>query len=94
MLFLNQDKGTHMPAHRRHDILDRVEYFFETHCPGKKVTGGTEKDNRLFINTMFWIMRQMLLRENWHPTMGVAATRIGASFAEKNKGIWDKLMGF
>ncbi len=45
-------------AHRRHDISDQVWSLLESHLPGRKgVWGGCAKDNRLFINAVFWILR-------------------------------------
>jgi transposase len=45
-------------AHRRHDISDRVWQLLEPHLPGRKGGwGGIARDNRLFINAVFWILR-------------------------------------
>lgn len=44
-------------SHRRHDISDRIWNLLETHLPGRKGTwGGRAKDNRKFINAVFWIL--------------------------------------
>ncbi len=46
------------PAHRRHDISDRVWEILEPLLPGGKgKTGRPAQDNRLFINAVFWILR-------------------------------------
>ena len=46
------------PAHRRHDISDKVWALLEPHLSGRKGTRGvTARDNRLFINAVFWILR-------------------------------------
>jgi len=46
------------PSHRRHDIPDRIWNLLELHLPGRKgLWGGIAKDNRLFINAVFWILR-------------------------------------
>lgn len=46
------------PSHRRHDISDRTWELLEPHLPGREgVWGGIAKDNRLFINAVFWILR-------------------------------------
>jgi transposase len=43
---------------RRHDITDRVWELLEPHLPGREgVWGGKAKDNRQFINAVFWILR-------------------------------------
>ena len=45
-------------AHRRHDMSDRVWSVLEPHLPGRKGGwGGQAKDNRQFINAVFWILR-------------------------------------
>lgn len=42
----------------RHDIDDRVWGLLEPHLPGRAgVWGGLAKNNRLFINAVFWILR-------------------------------------
>jgi len=43
-------------AHRRHDMSDRVWSVLEPHLPGRK-GGARAKDNRQFINAVFWILR-------------------------------------
>lgn len=44
--------------HRRHDISDKTWELIEPHLPGRKVSwGGQAKDNRQFINAVFWILR-------------------------------------
>jgi transposase len=46
------------PAHRRHDISDAVWNLLEPHLPGRVgAWGGKARDNRLFINAVFWILR-------------------------------------
>ena len=46
------------PAHRRHDISDRVWEILELLLPGGKgKTGRPAQDNRRFINAVFWILR-------------------------------------
>ena len=47
-----------MLSHRRHDITDRVWLKLEPHLPGRKGSwGGIAKDNRTFINAVFWVLR-------------------------------------
>ena len=46
------------PAHRRHDISDHVWELLEPLLPGRAGSwGGIARDNRLFINAVFWILR-------------------------------------
>ena len=45
-------------AHHRHDISDKAWGILEPHLPGREgVRGVTARDNRLFINAVFWILR-------------------------------------
>ncbi len=45
-------------SHRRHDISDKVWSLLEGHLPGRKGShGGIARDNRQFINAVFWILR-------------------------------------
>ncbi|SET64284.1 Putative transposase of IS4/5 family, partial [Nitrosomonas marina] len=45
-------------AYRRHDLSDHVWSLLEPHLPGRSGKwGGVAKDNRQFINAVFWILR-------------------------------------
>lgn len=45
-------------GHRRHDISDKTWVLLEPHLPGRAGQwGGVARDNRLFINAVFWILR-------------------------------------
>ena len=44
------------PAHRRHDISDRVWEILEP-LPRRQGPGRPAQDNRRFINAVFWILR-------------------------------------
>ena len=47
-----------IPAHRRHDISDAVWLLLAPHLPGRTGQwGGVARDNQLFINAVFWILR-------------------------------------
>lgn len=46
------------PITRRHDITDATWQLLEAHLPGRAGRwGGVAKDNRSFINAVFWILR-------------------------------------
>ena len=46
------------PSHRRHDISDSVWERLEPFLLGRKgIWGGNARDNRQFINAVFWILR-------------------------------------
>ena len=45
-------------THRRHDISDRVWELLEPHLPGGPGRKGRPaRDNRLFLNALFWNLR-------------------------------------
>ena len=45
-------------AYERHDISDKSWAKMEPLLPGRKGTwGGNARDNRQFINAVFWILR-------------------------------------
>ncbi len=45
-------------AYRRHDISDRAWEKIEPHLPGGKSSwGGITRDNRQFVDAVFWIVR-------------------------------------
>ncbi len=58
-------------SHRRYDISDKVWRLLEPHFPGQSGQwGGIVKDNRLFINAVFWIMRTGAPRRDLPPDYG------------------------
>ncbi len=80
-------------SYRRHDITDEVWAKLEPHLPGRKGCWGREaKDNRLFINAVFWILRtgapwRDLPSEygNWN--------NVNRRFCRwRDKGIWEALL--
>ena len=55
---------------RRHDISDEAWALIEPHLPGKRGQwGGIAKDNRLVINTVFWILRDKVRKVSHNPEM-------------------------
>ena len=47
-----------VPAHRLHDISDSLWELLKPYLPGRKgAKGVAARDNRLFINAVFWILR-------------------------------------
>jgi hypothetical protein len=65
-----------LPAHRRHDIDERAWKLLEPHLPGRKgAWGGIARDNRTFINAVFWILRT---GAPCHLTEEIGRTPIGA----------------
>ncbi len=79
--------GEKTVAHRRHDISDRVWSLLEPHLPGRHgVWGGVTKDNRQFINTVFWILRTDA------PWLDLPPDHDRRFIRWRDKGIWEKLL--
>lgn len=69
-----------MAAHRRHDISDKVWANIEKLLPGSKGSvGRPSADNRLFINTVFWILRTGAPWRDLPPDLGDWKIHIAAS---------------
>ncbi|MBL8640431.1 MAG: IS5 family transposase, partial [Alphaproteobacteria bacterium] len=80
-------------AHRRHDISDRVWALLEPHLPGRKgVWGGVAKDNRQFINAVFWIIRTGAPWRDLPPDYGGWSNTHRRFIRWRDKGIWEKLL--
>jgi transposase len=82
-----------MLPHRRHDISDKVWSLLEAHLPGRKGTwGGIAKDNRLFINAVFWILRTGAPWRDLPPDYG-DWKNIQRRFCRwRDKGTWEHLL--
>ena len=82
-----------MLSHRRHDITDKVWLKLEQHLRGRKGSwGGIAKDNRTFINAVFWVLRTGF---PWRdlPADYVHWSNVHRRFIRwRDKGIWEKLM--
>ena len=82
-----------IPAHRRHDISDRVRGKIEHLPPGRKGSrGGIAQDNRRFVNALFRIMRT---GSPWHdlpPDYGGWSNTHCRSVRWRDKGIWERLL--
>ena len=80
-------------AHRRHDISDRVWGLLEPHLLGRKGTwGGNARDNRLFINAVFWILRTGAPWRDLPPDYGDWKNTHRRFCRWRDKGIWDGLL--
>ncbi|MCB1719577.1 MAG: IS5 family transposase, partial [Candidatus Competibacteraceae bacterium] len=75
------------------DISDQVWALLEPHLPGRAgVWGGVAKDNRLFINAVFWIMRTGAPWRDLPPDLG-HWSRVHRRFIRwRDKGVWEKLL--
>ena len=80
-------------AHRRHDISDRVWSLLEPNLPGRKgAWGGVAKDNREFINSVFWILRTGSPWRDLPPDYGNWSNVHRRFIRWRDAGIWEKLL--
>ena len=79
--------------HRRHDISDKVWALLEPHLPGREgAWGGVAKDNRLFINAIFWILRTGAPWRDLPPDLGGWSNTHRRFIRWRDAGIWEKLL--
>ena len=80
-------------AHRRHDISDKVWELLEPHLSGRKgVRGVTARDNRLFLNAVFWILRTGAPWRDLPPNYGDWKNTHRRFCRWRDKGHWEKLL--
>jgi len=80
-------------AHRRHDISDRDWKKIEPLLPGRKgCWGGVARDNRLFINAVFWILRTGAPWRDLPPDFGDWKNTHRRFSRWRDKGIWKKIL--
>jgi transposase len=80
-------------AHRRHDISDHIWSLLEPHLPGQEgFWGGRAKDNRLFINAVFWILRTGAPWRDLPPDYGDWKNTHRRFCRWRDKGIWKGLL--
>ena len=81
------------PAYRRHDISDRDWELMGSSLPGRKgAWGGTAKDNRLFINAVFWILRTGAPWRDLPTDYGDWKNTHRRFCRWRDKGIWEALL--
>ena len=80
-------------SQHRHDISDEAWALIEPHLPGQKGQwGGIAKDNRLFINAVFWILRTGAPWRDLPPEYGKWGTVHQRFIRWRDKRIWEKLL--
>ena len=80
-------------AHRRHDISDRVWKLLSPHLLGRKGTwGGNARDNRQFINAVFWVFRTGAPWRDLPPDYGDWKNTHRRFCRWRDKRIWEKLL--
>lgn len=80
-------------SHRRHDISDKTWERLEPHLPGRAgAWGGNARDNRQFINAVFWILRTGAPWRDLPPDYGGWSNTHRRFIRWRDKGIWEKLL--
>jgi len=80
-------------SHRRHDRSDEVWTVLEPHVPGREgIWGGIAKDNRLFINAVFWILRTGAPWRDLPPDLGDWKNVHRRFCRWRDKRIWEGLL--
>lgn len=80
-------------SHRRHDISDQVWTLIEPHLPGKVGNcGGQARDNRQFINAVFWILRTGSPWRDLPPDHGDWKNTHRRFCRWRDKGSWEGLL--
>ena len=79
-------------AYRRHDISDKAWKILEPHLPGRKGTKGRPaRDNRNFINAVFWILRTGAPWRDLPPDYGDWKNTNRRFCRWRDRGVWAKL---
>lgn len=79
--------------HRRHDISDEVWTLLEPHLPGREgLWGGLARDNRRFINAVFWILRTGAPWRDLPSDYGDWKNVHRRFCRWRDKGIWETLL--
>ncbi|MCI8868873.1 MAG: IS5 family transposase [Anaerotignum sp.] len=77
----------------RHDISDKVWALLEPHQPGLRGRwGGIARDNRRFINAVFWVLRTEEPWRDLHPDYGKRDGIHQQFIRWCRKGVWEKLL--
>ena len=80
-------------SHRRHDISDAAWELIAPHLPGQAGQwGGVAKDNREFINAVFWILRTGAPWRDLPPDYGKWNTIQRRFCRWRDKGVWARLL--
>ena len=89
----NKESIMQEPWHRRHDISDNVWERLEPFLLGRKgAWGGNARDNRQFINTMFWILCTGAPWPDLLPDYGGRKNTERRFCRWKDKGVWETIL--
>lgn len=82
-----------MEGYHRHDLSDEAWKKIEDKLPGRRGThGGIAKDNRRFINAVFWILRTGAPWRDLPPDYGGWKNTHRRFCRWRDKGIWEALL--
>ena len=77
----------------RHDISDKVFQLLEPLLPGRRgVWGGIAKNNRQFINGVFWVFRTGAPWRDLPERYGGWSNTHRRFIRWRNKGVWEKIL--
>ena len=79
--------------HKRHDISDKTWDLLCAHLPGREGSWGRQaKDNRQFINGVFWILRTGAPWRDLPPEYGDWKNTHRRFCRWRDAGVWEKLL--
>jgi len=80
-------------SYKRHDISDEKWALLEPMLPGRKGSwGGIAKDNRQFINAVFWILRTGSPWRDLPEEYGDWKNTHRRFCRWRDKGVWEKIL--
>ena len=80
-------------AQHRHDITDEAWKLLEPMLPGQRGQwGGIAKDNRTFINGVFWVLRTGSPWRDLPPDYGKWGTVHQRFRRWRDQGIWERIL--
>lgn len=80
-------------AYHRHDLTDKVWSLLEEHLPGHRGKQGRQaKDNRQFINAVFWILRTGAPWRDLPPDYGCWKNTHRRFCRWRDNGVWEALL--
>lgn len=86
-------KSNKNSALHRHDLSDAMWAKIEPHLPGRRGTwGGIAKDNRKFVNAVFWILRTGAPWRDLPPEYGGWSNTHRRFIRWRDAGVWERLL--
>ena len=80
-------------SYHRHDISNHAWSLLEPHLPGRAGDwGGVARNNRLFINAVFWILRTGAPWRDLPPSYGGWKNTHRRFCRWRDKGVWGALL--